>query len=260
MCLWAVWLGSQFGKFLLQKLPSGGVAENFPGRICAEEAKGEMAVGPERTEAADHQQTGLVAGPVCSPCTYPSPATDLYTRDKPHCCGSIRGWGTKRGKEAVERWMEKDLKGIKYEFSGDVYHFYNSLKPDMARIRQRFKDRRVLDLIWRIVKAGVLIGAYPSPWFANTVLQPLDQLIRQSGLCAHYVRYMDNLTATGLKKLRFVVEEWLNGHGLRLKGDWQIFKTVGKVPKKPLEPPRNGYAQPKAKMPDAIWYIGQCPR
>jgi hypothetical protein len=75
---------------------------------------------------------------------------------------------------------------------------------------------------------------------------------------------MDNLTATGpnkrkLKKLLFIMEEWLNGHDLRLKGDWQIFKTVGKVPKKPLEPPRSGYARPKARMPDAIWPIGQCP-
>lgn len=179
----------------------------------------------------------------------------------PYCCGSIRGRGTQLGKKAVERWMEKDPKGTKYEFSGDIHHFYDSIKPEMvmARMRQLFKDRRVLDLIWRVIKDGVMIGAYPSQWFANTVLQPLDQLIRQSGLCAHYVRYMDNMTATGpnkrkLKKLRFLVEGWLNDHGLRLKGDWQIFRTVGKTPKEPLPPPRNGYARPKARMPDAMGY------
>jgi len=179
----------------------------------------------------------------------------------PYCCGSIRGRGTRRGKEAVERWMEKDPKGTRYEFSGDVYHFYDSLKPEvvMARMRQLFKDRRVLDLIWRIVKDGVLIGAYPSQWFANTVLQPLDQLIRQSGLCAHYVRYMDNLTATGpnkrkLKKLRYLVDGWLNDHDLRLKGDWQIFRIVGKTAKKPLEAPRRGFERPKRRMPDAMGY------
>ena len=179
----------------------------------------------------------------------------------PYCCGSIRGRGTQLGKGAVERWMKDDPAGTKYEFSGDVYHFYDSLKPEvvMARMRQLFKDRRVLDLIWRIVKDGVMIGAYPSQWFANTVLQPLDQLIRQSGLCAHYVRYMDNLTVFGpnrrkLKKLRFIVEEWLNGHELRLKGDWQIFRTVGKTAREPLEPPRRGYERPKARMPDAMGY------
>lgn len=179
----------------------------------------------------------------------------------PYCCGSIRGRGTQLGQKAIKRWMEKDPKGTKYEFSGDVYHFYDSLKPEvvMARMRQLFKDRRILDLIWRIVKDGVMIGAYPSQWFANTVLQPLDQLIRQSGLCKHYVRYMDNLTVFGankrkLKKLRYIVEEWLNGHSLRLKGDWQIFRTVGKTAKKPLESPRRGYARPKARMPDAMGY------
>ena len=38
------------------------------------------------------------------------------------------------------------------------------------------------------MKHGILIGAYFSQWFANTVLQPLDRLIRESGLCDHYLR------------------------------------------------------------------------
>lgn len=155
----------------------------------------------------------------------------------PYCCGSIRRRGTRYGKQAIERWMMKDRKGTKYEFSGDIYHFYDSLKPEvvMKRMRRLFKDRRVLDLIWRVVKNGVLIGAYPSQWFANTVLQPLDQLIRQSGLCSHYIRYMDNLTVFGpnkrkLRKLRVLVEEWLGGCGLALKGDWQVFPTKHRMP------------------------------
>lgn len=155
----------------------------------------------------------------------------------PYCCGSIRGRGTHYGKQAIERWMKKDRKGTKYGFTGDVFHFYDSLKPEivMDRMRRLFKDRRVLDLIWRVIKDGVLIGAYPSQWFANTTLQPLDQLIRQSGLCTHYVRYMDNLTVTGsnkrkLRKLRALVEDWLHSHDLELKGDWQIFPTKHRMP------------------------------
>ena len=78
---------------------------------------------------------------------------------------------------------------------------------------------------------------------ANTVLQPMDRLIRESGLCKHYVRYMDNLTIFGsskrkLKKLRVLVETWLNAHQLRLKDDWQIFPTVRRHPRIPLDPPR----------------------
>lgn len=179
----------------------------------------------------------------------------------PYCCGSIKGRGPHFGRQAIERWMEKDPKGTKYEFSGDIHHFYDSLKPEvvMACMRRLIKDRRTLDLIWRIVKDGVLIGAYTSQWFANTVLQPLDRLIRESGLCKHYVRYMDNLTVFGankrnLRKLKDLVEQWLNEHEMHLKCDWQIFRVVGKEAKKPLELPRKGYARSRRRMPDAMGY------
>jgi hypothetical protein len=178
-----------------------------------------------------------------------------------YCCGSIRGRGTRRGQDAIERWMKRDEKGTKYELCGDIRHFYDSLKPEvvMARMRQLVKDRRVLDLIWRVIKDGILIGAYTSQWFANTVLQPLDRLIRESGLCKHYIRYMDNLTIFGsnkrkLKKLKRMIERWLNDHHLQLKSDWQIFPTVGEQEKEPLNPPRNGFARPKGRMPDAVGY------
>ncbi|MDE7244230.1 MAG: hypothetical protein K2O18_09680 [Oscillospiraceae bacterium] len=178
-----------------------------------------------------------------------------------YCCGSIRNRGPHHGRKAIERWMKKDTKGTKYEFSGDIFHFYDSLKPEvvMARMRQLIKDNRILDLIWRIVKDGVMIGAYTSQWFANTVLQPLDQLIRQSGYAKHYIRYMDNLTVFGsnkrhLRKLRVLVEAWLNDHDLKLKGDWQVFPTVKKTARVPLKQPRRGYARTKARMPDAVGY------
>lgn len=178
-----------------------------------------------------------------------------------YCCGSIRGRGPLQAQKAIKDWMESDPKGTKYEFSGDIFHFYDSLKPEivMARMRQLIKDHRVLDLIWRIVKDGVLIGSYTSQWFANTVLQPLDQLIRESGLCKHYTRYMDNLTIFGsnkrkLRKLKVIVEKWLNDHQLRLKADWQIFPTVKRSAKVPLNPPRNGFERPKDRMPDAVGY------
>lgn len=179
----------------------------------------------------------------------------------PYCCGSIRGRGPHHARQAIERWMEKDPKGTKYEFSGDIHHFYASLKPEvvMARMRRLVKDKFVLDLIWRIIKDGVMIGAYTSQWFANTVLQPLDQLIRQSGLAKHYKRYMDNLDVFGsnkrkLKKLKVLVENWLLEHELELKDDWQVFPTVGKTERVPLAAPRNGCERPKGRMPNAVGY------
>lgn len=165
-----------------------------------------------------------------------------------YCCGSIKGRGTHYAKRAIERWMNTDLKGTKYCFSCDIYHFYESLKPEvvLGRMRSLIKDKRVLDLIERIIKDGIKIGAYPSQWFANTTLQPLDILIRQSGFCSHYVRYMDNITVFGsnkrkLRKLKLIIEAWLNDHELKLKGDWQIYPVVSDH-------------RPKGRMPDAVGY------
>ena len=174
----------------------------------------------------------------------------------PYCCGSIRKRGPHHTRKGIERWMKKDRKGTKHVLCGDIYHFYMSLKPSvvMDRMKSLLKDRLVLDLIWRIIKDGVLIGAYTSQWFANTVLQPLDHMIRQSGLCSHYVRYMDNLTIFGpnkrkLRRLKTMIEEWLAERGLRLKGDWQVFPAV--PPDRPGRGRRNGKG---GRMPDAVGY------
>lgn len=157
----------------------------------------------------------------------------------PYCCGSIRDRGAHYAQKAIRRWMDTDPNGTRWELCADIYHFYDSLKPEivMDRFRHLIKDHRTLDLIWRVIKDGVKIGAYPSQWFANTTLQPLDVLIRQSGYYKHYVRYMDNLTIFGpnkrkLRKLKKMVETWLNEHGLNLKGDWQIFPVCfgGRLP------------------------------
>jgi hypothetical protein len=176
-----------------------------------------------------------------------------------YCCGSIRERGPHREKNAIQRWMKYDRKGTKYEFCGDIRHFYDSLTPEvvMARMRQLYKDCRVLDLIRRVIRDGVKLGTYTSQWFANAVLQPLDQLIRESGLCKHYARYMDNITTFGpnrrkLRKLRILVESWLNAHDLKLKGDWQVFPVAKRQPKTPLAPPRRGFARAKGRLPDAV--------
>ena len=111
--------------------------------------------------------------------------------------------------------------------------FYDSLTIEtvMARLRRLVKDRRMLDVCERLMKYGVLIGAFFSQWFANTVLQPLDQMIRNSGLCDHYMRYMDNLTLFGrnkrkLRKLRGMIEDWLAGRRLKLNNKWQLYPTA----------------------------------
>lgn len=151
----------------------------------------------------------------------------------PFCCGSIKGRGIHYGMKAIKKWLRTDRKGTKYAQELDIHHFYDSLTVEtvMARLRQLVKDRRMLEVCERLMKHGVLIGAYFSQWFANTVLQPLDRMIRESGLCTHYIRYMDNFTVFGpnkrkLRKLRALIEDWLEERGMKLNGKWQLYPTA----------------------------------
>ncbi len=156
----------------------------------------------------------------------------------PWCCGSIRGRGIHYGLDAMKKWNRKDPKGTRWCAELDIHHFYDSLTPAvvMARMRELVKDHRVLDLVERVTRDGILIGAYCSQWFANTVLQPLDHLIRESGLkISHYLRYMDNFTIyarskRALDKVIRLIDGWLREHGMELKGNWQKFRTADRLP------------------------------
>lgn len=153
------------------------------------------------------------------------------------CCGSIPGRGVHFGAEGIKRWMRNDVKGTRHVLTMDIRHFYDELKPIvvMNRFRQLIKDHRTLDLLWRVIENGVKVGFYSSQWCANTVLQPLDRLIREDGACTHYVRYMDNMTIFGpnkrkLRRLKVKIEKWLKKHYLRVKTDWQVFSPYYRLP------------------------------
>lgn len=155
-----------------------------------------------------------------------------------HACGSIRGRGIHYGVKKLKKWMKEDTKGTKYCAELDIHHFYDSLKPRvvMKRLKRLIKDRRVLDLCYRIIKDGITIGAYTSQWFANTTLQPLDMMIHEKKYrVSHYLRYMDNFTIFGpnkkaLRKLKDDINTWLKAHEMELKDTYQIFPTRSRLP------------------------------
>jgi len=155
-----------------------------------------------------------------------------------HCCGSIRNRGIHYGLKLIKKWMKEDVKGTKYCLELDIHHFYDSVNPKyvLERMRCLVKDRRVLSLVERITEHGVMIGVYCSQWFANTILQPLDHMIREGGYgVTHYLRYMDNFTifSSNKRKLRKLfkdIQKWLAGIGLQVKGNWQIFPTASRLP------------------------------
>ena len=154
----------------------------------------------------------------------------------PFCCGSIKKRGAHYGIKRIKKWMKNDRKGTRWCAELDVYHFYDNLKPAvvLGRMKSLIKDRRVLDLIERVLRFGVTIGAFFSQWFANTLLQPLDVVIRNLGI-NHYIRYMDNFTlfSSRKKELKKAIKEisaWLKKRGLRLKDNWQYFRTRKRLP------------------------------
>lgn len=181
----------------------------------------------------------------------------------PYCCGSIRGRGGRQVQESIARWMEHDPKGTRYGGAADIHHCYQELKPEvvMARFRELICDHEALDLLWRCIQGGILIGAYPSQWCCNTTLQPLDRLIRRSGLAKYYVRYMDNITVLGpnkrkLRRCMRLIGDWLRAHGMEIKGDWQVYRTEAGARKKPkaLNAPRRGVERPARRIPSAVGY------
>lgn len=153
-----------------------------------------------------------------------------------YCCGSIRGRGAKRGIDAIKKWMNTDIKGTKYAIECDIHHYYDSIDPTIAFkwFKNKIKDKRVLDTIWAIISNGITIGGFFSQWVANSILQDIDQKIRQSGLCNHYVRYIDNFTILGSNKQKLIkllklIEKWLSELYLRLKDNKQIFKVDNRM-------------------------------
>lgn len=154
------------------------------------------------------------------------------------CCGSIKGRGAHYGIKAVKKWMKEDKVGTRWCAELDIYHFYDSVKPEhvMWRMRQLIKDGRLMDFIWRIIKDGIKIGFYTSQWFMNTLLQPLDHLLRESGIgLKHNIRYMDNFTLfsnrkRALDKAIAVIQAWLKKMDLKLKANWQKFRTIHRKP------------------------------
>ncbi len=149
------------------------------------------------------------------------------------CCGSIKGRGAHYGIRAVKKWRKYGKE--KWCVELDIRHFYDSLQPAevIGRLKRLIKDYRTLDLVERVIQNGILIGAYCSQWFANTFLQPLDQLIRTKA--DRYIRYMDNFTIFTKRKkdateLIGMVKKWLNSHHLELKSNWQKFRMKKRMP------------------------------
>jgi len=150
-------------------------------------------------------------------------------------CGSVPGRGTSFGQKYVRHCLDSDYRGTKYCLKMDVEKFYPSINKDVLKgmFRKDIKDNKCLWLIDQIVDSGDLglpIGNYTSQWFANYFLQGLDHFIKEMLKTKYYIRYVDDLVLLGsnkrkLHKARKEIEQYLSSIHLKLKGDWQVFRT-----------------------------------
>jgi RNA-directed DNA polymerase len=107
--------------------------------------------------------------------------------------------------DAVYRVRETIRKGFRIAVDLDLSKFFDTVDHDvlMCRVARKVRDKRVLRLIGRYLRAGVLVngqlqetgigvpqGGPLSPLLANTVLDDLDKELERRG--HHFSRYADD--------------------------------------------------------------------
>lgn len=151
---------------------------------------------------------------------------------------SVPGRGDLYGKRHLERWI-RSYKGRKlYVLKFDIKKFFDTIDRNimMAKLESKIKDKRFLDILFRIVyfdnsasNRGIPIGYYTSQWFANFYLQSFDYFIKQDLRFPHYIRYMDDgvVLLQNKRKLRKAFQQisaYLSDVlCLQIKKNWQIY-------------------------------------
>ncbi len=151
------------------------------------------------------------------------------------CCASIKGRGIHRGMRYLKRILVENRKYTKYCLKLDVKKFYPSIDKEILKKKftKIIKDKDTLWLLNTIVDSsdeGVPIGNYTSQWFANFYLQDLDHFIKETLKIKYYIRYMDDMVLFSnnkkeLHKCKYAIDEFLEKEHLKIKENWQLFKT-----------------------------------
>jgi len=107
--------------------------------------------------------------------------------------------------QALHRCQDYLTQGYRHIVDLDLAKFFDTVPQDrlMSRLATRVKDKRVLGLIRRFLRSGVMIGGLVSPTpegtpqggplsplLSNIVLDELDKELEKRGL--HFVRYADD--------------------------------------------------------------------
>jgi RNA-directed DNA polymerase len=159
----------------------------------------------------------------------------IFERDfAPTSYGFRPGRGAQQAPDRVE---ELRAAGYRYVVDADRKSYSDSIPHDrlLVRIRVEVADGRLLGLVESLLKAGILEGlrewtpvagapqgAVLSPLLSNSYLDPLDHLMRASGL--EVVRYADDFvvpcrTRAEAERALAEVRAWVDANGLTLHPD-----------------------------------------
>lgn len=163
-----------------------------------------------------------------------------------HSYGSIPGKGAHRGKKAIEKWIQNNGKDSKYVLKMDIQKYFDSIPHDIlfARLRQLIRDDKFFSVVEEIIKVedcGIPLGFYTSQWIANWYLTGLDHFIKEELKAKFYIRYMDDMVIFDsnkkhLHKARESIDKYLKENlGLKLKGNWQVFRFEYRGRYRPLD-------------------------
>lgn len=182
-------------------------------------------------------------------------------------CASIPNRGTKDVRLYIGRIMRNDVKNTKYAAEMDVEHFYPSIpiKRLIWALARKIKDKRFLRLVYSIMEScggGLAIGYYICQWLANYYLESLDQYIMSLPGVVYMTRHMDNITVFGPNKKelhkarRLIAEFMLQRLGLKMKGNWQVYRTsfTAAVAKKHRLLDEKKQKRQKPRMVSAVGY------
>lgn len=138
------------------------------------------------------------------------PAFEAYQISESYACR--KGRGVHRALERLRCFTTSR----RYFLKLDVRKYFDHISHLTLQrlLERRFKDERLLALLWKIVQSheaapgrGVPIGNLTSQYFANHYLAPLDHFVKEQLRVRAYVRYMDDLVLWGDD--RDEVRSWL---------------------------------------------------
>jgi RNA-directed DNA polymerase len=124
------------------------------------------------------------------------PVMDRWLIDDTFACR------TGKGRESAIERAQRFARSAAWSLKLDVRRFFDSVPHGtlMILLERRFKDRRLLELLTRIITAyrgelgiGLPIGSLTSQHFANFYLGWLDRFVKDSLGVRGYVRYMDDM-------------------------------------------------------------------